>query len=455
MEGSSVSLSRKSALGRFLERRSQATARAREEIPIERPYFCNSFPIILLLILGLIGTFAAGFLTYRHILLVSETGAVGESFLCRAGAKINCDAVLLTDYAMLMDYISSAALGLMGFVFVLWCTMNALINDRLRKTSWIVLVAYFFAAIGFSWYFIYLMLFRVASICPWCIVVHVVNIISLAILIVVSIRRRKQFLLPEISTVGERGYFLAGGILLSLLVFFASGMVEKQLSFEDARVKYEGLANDPVVMMAMLKSSPAYEIPISQSDPSYGLPSAPYPVVLFGDFECPVCANMESFLVALVNRNREHLRLVYKSYPLSTSCNDFILGNLHPMACTAARAAYAAFFLGGNRAFLSYGKLLYRNQHTLPEGPWLKFAKQIKLDSKKFQDLMKDGSPAAKKVRTDLELGIRLKLSATPQVFFLRKKLPENLRGAYFTAALESLIAMNHPEARNLKLKLP
>jgi uncharacterized membrane protein/protein-disulfide isomerase len=363
--------------------------------------------------------------------------------------------VLLTDYAMLIDYISSAVLGLMGFVFVLWCTVNALVNERLRKISWIVLVAYFFAAIGFSWYFLYLMLFVVTKICPWCIVVHVVNIVSLVILIVFSIRRRKQFLLPEISTVGERVYFLVGGILLSLLVFFACGMWEKQLSFEDARVKYEGLANDPVVMMAMLKSSPSYEIPISRSDPAYGLPSAPYPIVLFSDFECPVCARMESFLVALVNRNREHLRLVYKSYPLSTSCNDFILGNLHPKACTAARAAYAAFFLGGNRAFLAYGRLLFRNQHVLPDEPWVKFARKVKIDPKKFQDLMKDDSPAAKKVRTDLDLGIRLKLSATPQVFFLKKRLPENLRGAYFTGALETLIRMNHPEAKKLKLKLP
>ncbi|MEJ2716696.1 MAG: vitamin K epoxide reductase family protein [Deltaproteobacteria bacterium] len=455
MEGSNVSLSRKSFVGRFLERRSQATARARAEIPIDRPYFCGSFPFILLLILGVIGTFAAGFLTYRHILLVSETGAVGESFLCRAGARINCDAVLLTDYAMLMDYISSAVLGLMGFVFVLWCTANALVNERLRKISWIVLLLYFFAAIGFSWYFLYLMAFVVANICPWCIVVHVVNIISLVILIVVSIRKRRQFLLPEISTVGERSYFLAGGILLSLLVFFASGMWEKQLSFEDAKAKYEGLANDPVVIMAMLKSSPSYDIPISRSDPSYGLPSAPYPLVLFGDFECPVCARMEIFLVALVKRNRKYLRLVYKSYPLSTSCNDFILGNLHPMACTAARAAYAAFLLGGNRAFLKYGNLLFQNQHRLSKAPWLKFAKKLKLDPKKFQEMMKEDSPAAKKVRKDLDLGISLKLSSTPQIFFLNKRLPENLRGAYFTGALEALIRMNHPEEKNLRLKLP
>ena len=167
---------------------------------------------------------------------MSQSGAVGESFLCSAGARINCDAVLLTDYAMIMDYVSSAVLGLMGFAFVLWCTVNAVVNDRIRKVAWIVLVAYFFAAIGFSWYFLYLMAFKVANICPWCIVVHVVNILSLLILIIVSIRRKKLFLLPEISTLGERVYFLAGGVLFSLLVFFAAGMVENHFSFQDSSV---------------------------------------------------------------------------------------------------------------------------------------------------------------------------------------------------------------------------
>jgi len=413
----------------------------------------GSGPLIVLLVLALIGTFATGFLTYRHIALVTETGSVGESFLCRADGKINCDAVLLTDYAFLFDYVSSAALGLMGSVFVLWCVVGALVNERMRKLSWVFLVLYFFAAIGFSWYFLYVMIYEVNYICTWCLVVHAVNLISIVVVIAVSIKRKREFLLPEIATLGERTYFVVGGVLLSLLVLFVSGMVEKQLGFDRVTAKYEELANDPVVVLAKLKESPSYEIPISDRDPVFGLTSAPYPLIVFSDFACPACAKTEALLRFMVLRNRKILKLVYKSYPLSTDCNRIVLQDLHPMGCQAAVAAHAAFILGGNRAFLNYGGLLFEHQKRLSREPWLEFAEQIKLDPDKFKELLKAGSPAVKEVEADVELGIRLKISSTPQIFFEKKKLTGKLKGPFIIQVLEGLIRMNHPEMKDLKLR--
>ncbi|MGO9118974.1 MAG: vitamin K epoxide reductase family protein [Desulfomonilaceae bacterium] len=419
------------------------------------PFFMGRLPFFVLLIPGLIGTFATGFLTYRHIVLTSHVGAVGQSFLCRADGKIDCDSLLLTDYAILFEYFPAAVLGLMGFAFVLWCIINALVNERMRMISWGCLTVYFVAAIGFSWYFVQIMIVAVDYICTWCLVSHIMNLLSLIAVLVITFRNRQAFKLKEISTFGERFYFAFGGIAISLLIFFSSAMVEKSLSFNDAKAKYEDLANDPVVTMALVKGSPSYNIPITQSDPVFGFPEAPYPIIMFSDFQCPICPKIEATLKRLVMLNPNVLKLVFKNYPLSKECNAGVVdpANRHPMSCPAARAAYAAFLLGGSRAFGAYADLLFSNQKGLTSESWSEFVKKAGLDASKFEELMKPGSPADKKVAEDIELGVNLKLKATPQIFFEGKKIPENFKGEYFVDTLEELIRTNHPEKKDLRLK--
>jgi len=426
-----------------------------DSIGENRPFFVGRFPFLLLLVPALIGTFATGFLTYRHILLSSHASEVGQSFLCRAGGRIDCDSILLTDYAVLLGYFPSAVLGLMGFTFVFWCVINGLVNQRVRKLSWTFLVLYFFAAIGFSWYYVYIMMFEVDFICTWCIVAHVMNLFSLITVVVVSIQRRQAFLLPEISTVAERVYFAIGGIAICLLVFFAAGTWEKSLSFEDAKAKYEDLANEPAVILAVLKGSPSYEVPVTPADPVFGSPEAPYPIVLFSDFQCPVCPKVERGLLRLVEQNSQDLKLVFKNLPLSKQCNKSIIEERasHAMSCPAAQAAYAAFVLGGRSAFWAYADLLFSHQKQLKSESWLEFAQKVGLDSSKFQDLMGPGSLAAQKVAEDVELAIKLRLNATPQVFFEGKRLPENFKGEYLLDAIQELVRANHPERKDFQIK--
>jgi uncharacterized membrane protein/protein-disulfide isomerase len=440
-------------VSRWLQRRSLAVARERETLSQDKPYFCGPVPFIVLVVLAGIGVFAAGYLSYRHIMLVSDSAVVGDSILCRADGKISCDAILLSEYATLADHISSAVLGLMGCAFALWCALNGLFSRRLRKFCWVFLLIYFFTAIGFSWYFVYLMMFEMDNICTWCIVVHAVNLSSLVLLLVIAVRNRKEFLRPETSSLGERVYFLVGGVVLSLLIFFASGMWEKHLSLKATQAKYDAVEEDMVVIAARLNAAPQYDVPISDQDPVFGLPSAPFVIILFSDFQCPICPGTERALLALVSMNRDVLKLVYKNYPLSTDCNRYIATNLHPMACQAARAATATFILGGNPLFFAYGQLLFHHQKELKKTPWLEFAAKLPLDLSKFENLLKDGSKAAEKVQQDVELGIRLELTSTPQIFFEKKRLPSKLKPETLVQIFEHLIHSNHPDKQDLKLR--
>ncbi|MEW6533831.1 MAG: vitamin K epoxide reductase family protein [Thermodesulfobacteriota bacterium] len=423
--------------------------------PSGNPYFVGPWPLIALLVLALVGAFATAFLTYRHILLFSQTGGVPESALCRAQGAINCDAILLSEYAVVISYVPASSLGLMGFVFVLWCTVNALINQRMRKVAWIFLVLYFFTALGVSLYFLYLMAYEVDNVCPWCLVVHTVNFASVAILMVVAIRKREDFLLPEISSLAERIYFVAGGVLISLLTFFVSGMVEQALTVQDRTSKYEELIGNPVVTMALLKASPSVDVPISPDDPVFGDPKAPFPLIVFTDFACPACARHEHLFRQLVDRNKHELKLVYKTYPLSTDCNNFILTNLHPMGCQAARAAQAAYLLGGNQAFLAYAELLFKNQKLFSKSPWLDFASKLNLDRARFQELLKEGSPADRRLDKDVKQGQELNLAGTPLLVFENKRIPEQYLNLALPKVLEELVSANRPDGKGVRLKPP
>jgi uncharacterized membrane protein/protein-disulfide isomerase len=447
-----TSSSRRNGLSEWFRRRSKMLV---DYNPSAGPYFTGRRPFLILLILALIGTFAAGFLTYRHLILVSSTGGVPESALCRAQGNINCDAILMNDYATVLGYFSSSALGLMGFVFVLWIVLNGLWNERMRKIAWTFLAIYFFAAIGFSWYYIYIMMFVVDYICTWCIVVHVVNFTSLAVVLVVAIKNRDNFLLKEISTRGERFYFVGSGVVLSVLSLVATTTIEKTLVLADVHTKFEELANDPAVIAAVLKSSPSYEIPVSSNDPVYGSPSAPHNLIFFSDFQCPVCARTESYLKKIVNMNEGTINIVYKNFPLSTECNSSVLGNLHPMACLAARAAYGAYLVGGSKGFWSYGDMLFENQKLLNKNPWLRFAQTLGFDVSRFEEMLGPESQAAKKIEEDVALGIKLKLNSTPQLFFKGKRIPENFRGHYLVEALEELAKAENPDNKDFQLKRP
>jgi protein-disulfide isomerase len=160
----------------------------------------------------------------------------------------------------------------------------------------------------------------------------------------------------------------------------------------------------------------------------------------------------EIFLREIVDRNPNELRLVFKNYPLSTACNKRIANDLHPMACKAAQAAYAAFLIGGSRSFLTYADLLYVHQRQLKSEPWIGLAKQTGLELQRFTLLMEPDSAADRKVREDVALGLELGLDATPEVFFEGKRIPQGLKGEDFVAALEELIRISHPEKKDLNL---
>lgn len=132
------------------------------------------------------------------------------------------------------------------------------------------------------------------------------------------------------------------------------------------------------------------------------------------------------------------LQIVFKHFPLGTTCNNAIAVDLHPQACEAARAAQAAQRQG---RFWTFHDALFASGLGSQDAALDRVAQQSGLDLKRFAEDREDGEIAAK-VESDVKLGIRLGVDATPAVFL-------NGRRAHDTRAeaLRVLIAheIEHP----------
>ena len=65
---------------------------------------------------------------------------------------------------------------------------------------------------------------------------------------------------------------------------------------------------------------------------------APVRIVLFTDYQCPDCDQLDQLLEGLIE-GRPDVAVSVKHFPFSKACNPNVPRELHPNACWAARAA--------------------------------------------------------------------------------------------------------------------
>lgn len=140
-----------------------------------------------------------------------------------------------------------------------------------------------------------------------------------------------------------------------------------------------------------------------------GNASASAYLVEFSDFQCPACRQFQPVVDELVEKYKENLTFVYRHFPLDQ----------HRYAVGAAQAAEAA---GVQGKFWEMYALLFANQEKFADTLWLDLAKQLDLDSKRFEDSMLSSS-LKEKVERDRTYGISIGINATPTFFLNGAKL--------------------------------
>jgi len=364
-----------------------------------------------------LGLALSGYLLMRHVALAA--GPAGEySDLCRAVFGTGCDAALKGPLAVQlgiplsgwgMVYYGSLAcllvLGrLVGEGFRAEAAVAGLVLSLLGALASGALLATF--VLGWS------------AWCPLCVIVHAINFAlppvlkSAAGLSWAEIGRRLAAAAAYIrgDTPADAsaarwnvvGLFCAGLVAVVLYQWVLIEAVSRSPGGQDDF--------DPQKLATRFDASPLCEIPLGPDEARLGKPGAAVKLVVFSDFQCPGCARFSGELLDLAWDYRTQLQIVFKHYPLGTACNPSLKLDLHPLACEAARAAEAARRQG---RFWEFHNALFASRRgvSLDE-----IARKLRLDVARF-DADRQAAGVSDRVRSDVELGIRLGLDATPAVF--------------------------------------
>jgi protein-disulfide isomerase len=153
------------------------------------------------------------------------------------------------------------------------------------------------------------------------------------------------------------------------------------------------------------------------SEPSYGTPGAPVTLVVFGDFQCPVCkVEADVMRKNLVQTFPDKVQVYFKDFPLES---------IHPWA-RAASDIGRCVYKQGPEAFWKFHDWIYANQEGVtPETLNSKVMAWAGTDGVDAIQLGRcvDGKVTDKEVAANMAEGRALGVDATPTLFINGRKL--------------------------------
>jgi protein-disulfide isomerase len=144
-------------------------------------------------------------------------------------------------------------------------------------------------------------------------------------------------------------------------------------------------------------------IQVDAKGPSRGPDQAKVTIVEFSDFQCPYCGREFGVIEKLMKDYDGKVRLVFRNFPLE----------IHPFAAKAAEAADCAADQG---KFWQIHDKMFTNQEKLSVDDLKSYAKEIGLDTAKFDKCLDSGEKQAQ-VAEDQKAGQAAGVSGTPAFF--------------------------------------
>ncbi|MBL7686366.1 MAG: thioredoxin domain-containing protein [Deltaproteobacteria bacterium] len=167
--------------------------------------------------------------------------------------------------------------------------------------------------------------------------------------------------------------------------------------------------------------------------PSKGPENALVTIVEYTDYECPFCAKVRPTIAEITNTYKNDVRYVVRNFPL-----DF-----HQQA---KKAAVAGLCANDQKKFWDYNQKLWDNQRALDVDSLKKYAEEVKLDTKKFNECL-DSDKFLSQVMSDQQEGAKIGVSGTP-AFFINGMI---LTGAQPVEAFKKVIDQELRDAKRKK----
>ncbi len=184
---------------------------------------------------------------------------------------------------------------------------------------------------------------------------------------------------------------------------------------------YDGLKKEMGIELLLAPYEPP-KVAVEAVGPSKGPDAAPVTIVEFSDFECPFCVRAEPTVKQLLDAYPGKIRLVYRDFPLP----------MHPHAPKAAEASHCAADQG---KYWEMHEKLFANSQKLDVKDLKGYAKDLSLDSAKFDKCLDSGEKATV-VEKNRKAGEEAGVSGTP-AFFINGRM---LSGAQPLDAFKSIV---------------
>lgn len=349
-------------------------------------------PRILFLVLVAIGLWAAGYLAFLHLKV--HTDPAYRSF-CAVSAAVNCNSVAESSWAVFLG-VPVAVWGLVGYGLMGALALAGL-SRRRPHAAWTVGLLYLLTGVSLVGAVVLAVISK-AVIESWCLVCMVSWAVSLGLFLVARYELRRSRL-PAVTAVRKDLVALAGSTALSAV--FVGGTL--------------ALVGGLVILYPRYWETPVRQGPgglatgvtedgspwIGSADPTVTLTS-------FSDYECPHCAK-ENFGFREVLEQHPKLRLVFRHYPLDSSCNPVISGPFHLQACRLALATTCAaeqgkFWELSDAVFRTTGK----GDADLPA-----LVREAGVDPERLKACM-ESERAKRKLAADVHDGMRFDIRGTP-----------------------------------------
>jgi protein-disulfide isomerase/uncharacterized membrane protein len=361
------------------------------------------------------GLALSGYLMFRQAQVAS--GVVVPMDLCGELPGGGCDDALRSPLSMQLG-ISLSGWGLLYYGTLLCLlAMQGGLGEGFRLEAAVIGGVLTWLAAAASLALVALMALGRAPWCIFCISVHAINF-TLAAAWRRGLRvRRGEMLAAARSAVrfvrsGQTG---AGDLHWRLTALLVPALVAVAL-YQWAYIRQQAQQSaappfDPGKVLAEFEATPRREIPVDATDPTRGPDGAPLRLVVFSDFQCPICRRFAEFLREATARRGDQLQVIYKHWPLGRECNPSLSRDLHPHACRAARMAQAAH---RRNKFWCYHDTLTalppaeKNIETAADACGLNVAETTALA---------DQESIREEIAADVALGRELGVNGTPTVF--------------------------------------
>ncbi len=149
--------------------------------------------------------------------------------------------------------------------------------------------------------------------------------------------------------------------------------------------------------------APVVEVATAGRPEKGGGAKAPVTIVEFSDYQCPFCKRAEDVVDQVMKTYGDKVRVVFRDFPLE----------MHPQARPAAEAANCAHAQG---KFWEYHAKLFANQTALGDDQLKAYAKDLGLDTAKFDKCLAD-KPFKAAIDKDVADGAKVGVSGTPAFF--------------------------------------